>query len=274
MRKKQAKKKTIKKRVVSRQQEKRVKENNTTAIVVSRQTGMQRVSVDALAAIPEEEVWLASRKSARTRRAYRNDVAHFMKTFGIRSPEELRKIDHRAVMAWERLMREEEGIQATTVRRRLAALSSLYAHLVKFDVVEMNPVREVERPVVNGREGMTLAFSQKQARTILDTPDMDKVLGCVTAPFCLLGCKSASAARRSPALRSGTSTSIAGMMHCAWCARAARRGALPFIRRPHSASEITWQWPDIVRISKVRCFDQCGEEIAKSRRAADTCTLM
>src|SRR5713101_1913988 len=98
---------------------------------------LQVLLVDALALIPEEEVWLASRKSARTRRAYRNDVAHFMKTFGIRSPEELRKVDHRAVMAWERLMREDEGSQPTTVRRRLAALSSLFAHLVKFDVVEI-----------------------------------------------------------------------------------------------------------------------------------------
>ena len=41
----------------------------------------------------------------------------FMRTFGIQSPEELRKIDHRAVMAWERLMREEQGSQASTVRR-------------------------------------------------------------------------------------------------------------------------------------------------------------
>src|SRR5712692_1482845 len=153
------------------------KEKNTTALVVSRKVAPVRVSVDALALIPEEEVWLASRKSARTRRAYRNDVAHFMKTFGIRSPGELRKIDHRAVMAWERLMREEEGREASTVRRRLAALSSLFTHLVKFGVVEMNPVRDVERPVVNRREGMTLAFSQKQARAILDAPAPDTVLG-------------------------------------------------------------------------------------------------
>jgi site-specific recombinase XerD len=99
-----------------------------------------RVSVDALAAIPEEEVWLASRKSAQTRRAYRVDVAHFMHTFHISSPEELRKIDHRAVITWERLMREEEKKEASTVRRRLAALSSLFTHLVKFGVVEVNPV--------------------------------------------------------------------------------------------------------------------------------------
>lgn len=168
---------TTKKAALSRQQEKRAKEKTTRALVPSRQTAVQRVSVDALAAIPEEEVWLASRKSARTRRAYQNDVAQFMKMFGITSPAELRKVDHRAVMAWERLMREQEGIQATTVRRRLAALSSLFAHLVKFDVVEMNPVRDVERPVVNRREGMTLAFSQKQARAVLDAPREDKVLG-------------------------------------------------------------------------------------------------
>src|SRR5712692_4632048 len=177
MAKKKRKNKATKKVSLSRQRDKRAKEKNTRAVVVSNKAAPVRVSVDALALIPEEEVWLASRKSARTRRAYQNDVMHFMKTFGITSPEELRKVDHRAVMTWERLMREDEGSQPTTVRRRLAALSSLFAHLVKFDVVEMNPVRDVERPAVNRREGMTLAFSQKQARAVLDRPDPDTVIG-------------------------------------------------------------------------------------------------
>jgi site-specific recombinase XerC len=57
-------------------------------------------------------------------------------------------------MAWEHIMREQQGSQASTVRRRLAALSSLFAHLVKFGIVEMNPVREVERPAINRREGV------------------------------------------------------------------------------------------------------------------------
>ena len=39
----------------------------------------QLARLEALAAIPEEEIWLASQKSARTRRAYRLDVAHFMR---------------------------------------------------------------------------------------------------------------------------------------------------------------------------------------------------
>src|SRR5262249_17051776 len=157
---------------------KKQRPNQTIKTVVpSSQGGVARISVDQLAAIPEEEIWLASRKSARTRRAYRNDVAHFMRTLNIRTPDELRRVDHRAVMAWERLMREEQGREASTVRRRLAALSSLFAHLVKFGTVEMNPVRDVERPAVNRREGMTLAFSQKQARSILDAPKDNSLLG-------------------------------------------------------------------------------------------------
>ena len=91
----------------------------------------QLANLDALAAIPEEEIWLASQKSARTRRAYRQDVAHFMRTLNITTPDQLRQVDHRAVIAWERIMREEERAAASTVRRRLAALSSLFKHLVR-----------------------------------------------------------------------------------------------------------------------------------------------
>jgi hypothetical protein len=37
-------------------------------------------------AVPEEEIWLQKKKSARTRRAYRRDVAHFLRTLGIATP--------------------------------------------------------------------------------------------------------------------------------------------------------------------------------------------
>jgi len=87
--------------------------------------------LDQLAAIPEEEIGLAKQKSARTRRAYRLDVRHFMKSLCIETQEQLRHVDHRAVIAWERMQREQEGAAASTIRRRLAALSSLFKHLVK-----------------------------------------------------------------------------------------------------------------------------------------------
>src|ERR1700729_2573183 len=88
--------------------------------------------ISQLAEIPEEEIWLAKQKSARTRRAYKLDVQHFMATLGITSHDELRLVDHRAVIAWERSMREAERPAApSTIRRRLSALSSLFSHLVR-----------------------------------------------------------------------------------------------------------------------------------------------
>ena len=43
----------------------------------------QLATLDQLAAIPEEEIWLAKQKSKQTRRAYRLDVLRFMRSFGI-----------------------------------------------------------------------------------------------------------------------------------------------------------------------------------------------
>jgi site-specific recombinase XerD len=134
-------------------------------------------SLAALAAIPEEEIWLASQKSARTRRAYRLDVAHFMRTLGITTPEQLRQVDHRALIAWERIMREQEGAAASTIRRRLAALSSLFKHLVRHGSAGRNPVVDVQRPAINREEGSTAAFSKAQARRLLDAPPADTVAG-------------------------------------------------------------------------------------------------
>ncbi len=106
----------------------------------------QLASLAELAAIPEEDVWLASQKSARTRRAYRLDVGHFMCTLGITTPDQLRQVDHRAVIAWERIMREQHGAAPSTVRRRLSALSSLFKHLVRHGAALRNPVVDVARP--------------------------------------------------------------------------------------------------------------------------------
>jgi integrase/recombinase XerD len=81
------------------------------------------------------------------------------------------------VIAWERHMRETEHAAASTIRRRLAALSSLYKHLVRHDHAARNPVGEVERPAINRDEGSTLAFAKGQARKMLDAPAEDTVAG-------------------------------------------------------------------------------------------------
>ena len=73
----------------------------------------QLASLADLAAIPEEEVWLASQKSARTRRAYRQDVAHLTRTPGIATSGQLRQVDYRAVIAWKWIIRAQDGVVAS-----------------------------------------------------------------------------------------------------------------------------------------------------------------
>jgi Phage integrase, N-terminal SAM-like domain len=73
--------------------------------------------VDALqrSDIPEEQIWLDKQKSARTRRAYRLDVQHLMRTLSITTRAEVRQADHKGVIAWERFMRETERAAASTI---------------------------------------------------------------------------------------------------------------------------------------------------------------
>jgi integrase/recombinase XerD len=126
--------------------------------------------LDLLKAIPEEELWLQSQQSPGTRLAYRSDVVRFMRFLQIRTTEELRKVDRGAVIAWKREL-EITGTKPITVRRKLAALSSLFSHLVHHQVLSLNPCREIRRPRINRRSGATPAFSPAQARAILDAPD-------------------------------------------------------------------------------------------------------
>lgn len=151
--------------------------SDTDSLTICQIGTLAKTTIESLAVIPEEEIWLAKQKSPRTRRAYKLDVLHFLRTLGITAFDELRHVDHRAVIAWERYMRETEGAEASTICRRLAALSSLFRHLLRHGEIERNPVADVERPSINRDEGSTLAFSNAQARKVLDAPDAETVSG-------------------------------------------------------------------------------------------------
>jgi len=132
--------------------------------------------LDLIALIPEEDIWLASRHSRETRRAYKNDVCDFINTTKMRSRADLEGINHRAVVFWKRCM-EERGLRPGTIRRKLSSLSSLFIHLIKHGVVTQNPVRDVERPPAAIREGRTACFSPGEARKILDFPPTNTIRG-------------------------------------------------------------------------------------------------
>lgn len=148
--------------------------NESTCLVAS--LPQAHLSVSLLRAIPEEEVWLAGQLSPHTRRAYKQDVADFIAVMGIASTDELRHVGRAAVIAWQNRMKER-GDRPRTIRRRLSALSSLFAHLIEYRAAADNPVRDIKRPRVNRRHGSTRAFSTKEARAILDAPDPTTLRG-------------------------------------------------------------------------------------------------
>jgi hypothetical protein len=101
-------------------------------------------------------------------------------------------------------MRETEHAASSTIRKRLAALSSLYKHLVRHDHAARKPVGEVERPAINRDDpGLLEAAGPQTARFAWPRiPSQD----CAVARFFRSACRSVCAAPRSPRSRSGICT--------------------------------------------------------------------
>jgi integrase/recombinase XerD len=129
-----------------------------------------------LAEVPPEAQWFANLTSAQTRRAYKSDIQAFMLFTGIVQPEEFRSVARGHVLAW-RADLEKQGLSGATIRRKLAALASLYDYLCDCNAVTHNPVKGVKRPPVDSYEGKTPALGDAQARALLDAPPADTLKG-------------------------------------------------------------------------------------------------
>ena len=129
-----------------------------------------------LADVPPEAQWFANLDSAQTKRAYQSDLRGFMTFTGIVQPEEFRTVTRAHILAW-RAELEKQNLAAATIRRKLAALASLYDYLCESNAVTHNPVRGVKRPKVETSEGKTPALGDAQARRLLDAPPSDTLKG-------------------------------------------------------------------------------------------------
>ena len=129
-----------------------------------------------LAEMPPEMEWFAGIESPNTRRAYQNDIGEFMQFAGIMSPVVFRTVNRAHVLAWRRTL-ESRGLSSSTVRRKLAALASLFEFLCDRNAIEQNPVKGVRRPKVESYEGKTPALGDNQARALLDAPCPDTLKG-------------------------------------------------------------------------------------------------
>ena len=119
-----------------------------------------------LAAVPPELEWFANRPNPRTRRAYPQDVCDFTAFVGITRPEEFRTVTRAHLIAWRKDL-EARNLAPSSIRRKLAALASLFDYLCERNAVPHNPVDGVKRPKANHHEGLTPALGDAQARALL-----------------------------------------------------------------------------------------------------------
>ena len=120
--------------------------------------------------------WFANIDNPQTRRAYQNDLQEFMAFTGIAEPDQFRVVTRAHLLAWRRDL-EQRVLSGATIRRKLAALSSLFEYLCEANAVVSNPVKGVKRPKMTSGEGKTPAIGDYQARSLLAAPDTTTVQG-------------------------------------------------------------------------------------------------
>ena len=136
-----------------------------------------------LADVPPEIEWFRNLDNAGTERVYRNTIADFMRFTGITRPEEFRIITRAHVIEWRneldrrRIVRggQTRKLAGSTIRRSLAAVSSLFEYLCEKNAVTHNPVKGVKRPRAESGEGKTGALGDHQARQLLTAPGADTI---------------------------------------------------------------------------------------------------
>ena len=180
-----------------------------------------------LAQVPPVAEWFANITNPNTRRAYSKDLQEFMGFAGITRPKEFRLVIRAQVLAW-RADLERHELAGSTLRRKLAALSSLFEYLCERNAVSTNPVDGVKRPKVESYKGKTPALSDALTRNLLKLPagrglqqlrDRALLSGSCSTTDC--------AARRFARWRCRVSIAAAECHICASTGKAARSETFP-----------------------------------------------
>ncbi len=145
-------------------------------VIASRSGLLTQAEFHRLVDVPPEAQWFANLASVQTRRAYQADIKAFMAFVGIQSLEEFRTVARGHVLAW-RADLEKQGLAGSSIRRKLAALASLFEYLCDCNAVTHNPVKGVKRPKIDSYEGKTPALGDAQVRQLLEAPPADTLKG-------------------------------------------------------------------------------------------------
>jgi site-specific recombinase XerD len=115
--------------------------------------------------------WLTGLRSPRTRRAYAGDVAAWLGWLTDRETHVL-AAGRVHVDLWA-ATQLDAGASASSVRRRLSALSSFYRYCAAHDLIGRVPTEGVARPVVDPDYTASVGLDRHPARALVATADAD-----------------------------------------------------------------------------------------------------
>jgi len=144
--------------------------------VAAELTGRIRAELPVIGGLEERDqvlvaAWLTALRSARTRRAYAGDVAAWLGWLADRETDVL-AAGRVHVDLWAASWLDT-GAAASSVRRRLSALSSFYRYCAAHDLTGRVPTDGVARPVVDPDYTATVGLDRDQARALLTAADAD-----------------------------------------------------------------------------------------------------
>jgi integrase/recombinase XerD len=146
------------------------------AVLAAELIGRIRAELPMIGGLGEREqvlvaAWLTGLRSARTRRAYAGDAMAWLGWLAERDTDVLAAGRvHVALWAATWL---DAGAAASSVRRRLSALSSFYRYCAAHDLTGRVPTQGVARPVVDPDFTATVGLDRDQARALVAAADAD-----------------------------------------------------------------------------------------------------
>ena len=96
-------------------------DENTLVLRRNDERLLTNADFNRMADVPPEVEWFGNIENPNTRRAYQNDLRHFMRFTGIVSPAEFRCVTRAHIIAWRKEL-EQLALSPASIRRKLSAL--------------------------------------------------------------------------------------------------------------------------------------------------------
>jgi integrase/recombinase XerD len=116
--------------------------------------------------------WLAGQRSVHTRKAYLRDITDWLGWLAEHGTDPLGATEPDTAY-WARHL-EATGLAASTVARKISAMSSWYRWLARNGHAEVNPSEDLARPEVDRDTSTTPGLTKDQALALITAADHDK----------------------------------------------------------------------------------------------------